>query len=58
LKLAEKLELRPDLAVGHLDYAKLLSEKSDNQQRTSGYGFFKFFSFLPSILALITLAPY
>ena len=29
LKLAEKLERRPDLAVGHLDYAKLLAEKGD-----------------------------
>jgi class 3 adenylate cyclase/tetratricopeptide (TPR) repeat protein len=29
LKLAEKLELRPDLAIAHLDYAKLLAEKGD-----------------------------
>jgi len=29
LKLAEKLELKPDMAVGHLDYARLLAEKGD-----------------------------
>lgn len=29
LKLADKLELRPDLAFGHLECAKLLSEKKD-----------------------------
>lgn len=29
LLLAEKLDLRPDLAVGHLEYVKLLVEKDD-----------------------------
>jgi hypothetical protein len=29
LMLAKQLDLRPDLAVGHLEYAKLLSEKGD-----------------------------
>jgi len=32
LKLAEKLELRPDLALGHLDCAKLLAEKGDAER--------------------------